>query len=74
MLGEKNISKFLRYAGHDLSSLEDKIQKLRSDAIEQEFRKKDLNNTIMLQCAQLSDLSQTITKYQSAIDSKQQQR
>ena len=71
MLGEKNISKFLRYAGY---YLEDKIQKLRSDAIEQEFRKKDLNNTIMLQCAQLSDLSQTITKYQSAIDSKQQQR
>ena len=71
MLGEKNISKFLRYAGYDL---EDKIQKLRSDAIELEFRKKDLNNTIMLQCAQLSDLSQTITKYQSAIDSKQQQR
>ena len=74
MLGEKNISKFLRYAGYYLSSLEDKIQKLRSDAIELEFRKKDLNNTIMLQCAQLSDLSQTITKYQSAIDSKQQQR
>ena len=70
MLGEKNISKFLRYAGY---YLEDKIQKLRSDAIEQEFRKKDLNNTIMLQCAQLSDLSQTITKYQNAIDSKQQQ-
>ena len=55
-------------------SLEDEIQKLRSDVIEVEFRKKDLNNTIMLQCAQLSDLSQTITKYQSAIDSKQQQR
>ena len=35
-----------------------------------EFQKKDLNNTIMLQRAQLSDLGQVITKYQNAIDNK----
>ena len=35
-----------------------------------EFQKKDLNNTIMLQREQLSDLGQVITKYQNAIDNK----
>jgi hypothetical protein len=35
--------------------------------------KKDLNNTITLWNAQLSDLGQTITQYQNAIESKKQQ-
>ena len=62
MLSKQHILKFLRYAGHDLPSLENKIRKLTNDVIELEFRKKDLNNTIMLQRAQLSDLGQAITK------------
>ena len=64
MLNGRLISKLLRYAGHDLPSLENKIRKLTSDVIELEIRKKDLNNTIMLQRAQLSNLGQTIIKYQ----------
>ncbi len=44
--------------------LENKIRKLTSDVIELELTKKDLNNTIMLQHAQLSDLGQAIIKYQ----------
>jgi hypothetical protein len=40
MLGEKRISKFLTYTGHDLPSLESKIRELRSDVIELEFQKK----------------------------------
>jgi hypothetical protein len=70
---ERHILKFLRYAGHDLPSLENKIRKLTSDVIELEFQKKDLNNTIKLQHAQLSDLGQVITKYQNVIDSKKQE-
>ena len=70
MLSKQHILKILRYAGHDLPSLENKIRKLTNDVIELEFRKKDLNNTIMLQLAQLSDLGQAITKYQNAIDSE----
>ena len=66
--------KVLKYAGHDLPLLENKIRKLTSDVIELELRKKDLNNTIMLQHAQLSDLGQVITKYQNAIEFKQQQQ
>jgi hypothetical protein len=67
ILNERDISKLIRYANHDLSSLENKIRKLTSDVIELEYQKKDLNNSIRLQRAQLSDLGQTIMKYQNAI-------
>jgi hypothetical protein len=70
MLSEKHISKFLRYADHDIPSLENRIRKLTNDVIELEFKKKDLNNTIILQRAQLSDLGQAIIRYQNAIDNK----
>ena len=70
ILSKQHILKFLRYAGHDLPSLENRIRKLTSDVIELEFQKKDLDNTIMLQRAQLSDLGQTIIRYEDAIDRK----
>ena len=54
----------------DIPTMESKIQKLTSDVIDLELRKKDLNNTIKLQSAQLSDLGQTIIRYQEAIDNK----
>ena len=66
ILSKQHISRFLRYAGHDLPSCVSKIRKLTSDVIELEIRKKDLDNIIMLQRAQLSDLGQAITKYQNA--------
>jgi hypothetical protein len=64
ILNERNIYRILRYTGHDLPALENKIRKLTSDVIELEFQKRDLKNTIMLQRAQLSDLGQAITEYQ----------
>jgi hypothetical protein len=48
LLGDGYISKFLRYADHDLPFLENKFQKLTGDVIELECKKKDLNNTIIL--------------------------
>jgi transposase len=73
MLGDGYITKFLRYADHDLPFLEDKIQKLTGDVIELEWKKKDLNNITTLWNAQLRDLGQTIEQYQNAIESKKQQ-
>ena len=70
MLSKQYILKFHRYAGHNLPSLENKIRKLISDVIELECQKKDLNNTIRLQDAQLSDLGQAIIGYQNTIDIK----
>jgi peptidoglycan hydrolase CwlO-like protein len=71
MLGEELISKFLRYANQDLPSLENKIQKLTGDVIDLEWKKKDLNNTITLLNAQLSDVGLTLAQYQNTIDNQQ---
>ena len=65
MLSEKYLSKFLRYAAHDLPSLESKIRKLRSEIIDLEFKKKDLKDTLTLQNAQLLDLGQAIMNFQN---------
>jgi hypothetical protein len=73
MLREKHISKILRYAGYDLPLLENKIRELRSDVIELEFRKKDLEDTINLQSAQLVDLGQLSRNFRVLSDSKKQQ-
>ncbi len=70
LINQKDIQTVLRYAAFDLPSLESKIRKLTRDVIDLGLRKKDLDNTIMLQRAQLSDLGQTITKYQTVIESK----
>ena len=73
MLSDGYITKFLRYADHDLPFLEDKIQKLTGDVIELEWKKRDLNNTITLWNAQLRDLGLTMEQYQKAIEIKKQQ-
>jgi transposase len=73
MLGDGYISKFLRYAHYDLPSLESKIQNLTGDVIELEWKKRDLNNTIILWNAQLRDLGQALEQYQKAIEIKKQQ-
>jgi len=68
MLKGRLISRLLNCASHDLPLLENKIRKLTNDVIELEFRKKDLNDTITLQSAQLSDLGQAIINHQNAIN------
>ena len=70
LINQKDILTVLRYAVFDLPPLESKMRKLTSEIIDLEFKKKDLNNTIMLQRAQLSDLGQTIIKYQNIIKRK----
>ena len=70
LINQKDIQAVIRYAAFDLPPLESKMRKLTSEIIDLEFKKKDLNNTIMLQRAQLSDLGQTIIKYQNIIKRK----
>jgi hypothetical protein len=70
MLDKKYTSQLLRYACHDLPTLENKIRQLRSDIIDLEYKKKDAKDTLRLWSAQLLDLGQAITKYQNAIDSE----
>jgi hypothetical protein len=56
LLGEERISKILRCADLDLPSLENKVQNVTGDVIELEWKKKDLNNTIILWNAQIADI------------------
>ena len=63
MLSEKYISQLLRYACHDLPTLENRIRQLRSDVIELDFRKKDSKDTIKLQSAQLFDLVKRLRSF-----------
>jgi hypothetical protein len=68
MLGEKHISKLLEFAV-DLSLLESKTRRLRSERDrKEEIKKKDLKDTLKLQNAQLLDLGKTITNFQNAIE------
>jgi len=67
MLGEKHISKLLEFAV-DLSLMESKTRRLRSEIIDLEIKKKDLKDTLKLQNAQLLDLGKTITNFQNAIE------
>jgi transposase len=73
MLGDGYISKFIKYADHDLPELTNQVQLLANNVLDLEFKKRDLKNTITLWNAQLRDLGQTITQYQNAIESKKQQ-
>jgi hypothetical protein len=73
LINQKDIQTILRYTAHDLPSLENKFRNFSNDVIDLEIKKKELKNTLMLQNAQLFDLGQVITQYQSAIDSKKEQ-
>ena len=60
MLGEKHISKLLRYAHQDLPSLENKIRNLTSEILDLGFKKKDLNeikNAIVIVVLLIMNLS-----------------
>lgn len=66
LINEKDIQNALRYAAHDLPSLEDRIYKLTNYVMDLESKKSVLKDTITLWNAQLSDLGR-------AIDFKNQQ-
>lgn len=66
LINEKDIQNALRYAADDLPSLEDRIYKLTNYVMDLESKKRELEDTITLWKAQLSDLGR-------AIDIKNQQ-
>jgi predicted nuclease with TOPRIM domain len=73
LVNQKDIQNALRYAAHDLPSLENKFRNLSNDVIDLEIKKKELENTITLQNTRLIDLGQVITQYQNAIYIKKEQ-
>jgi hypothetical protein len=72
MLNEKYISKLLRYAGHDLPSLENKIQSLSSKAIDLEWKKKRLGDEAAKLSSNLIQLEKLCKWYHMEIEEKKQ--
>jgi hypothetical protein len=60
MLGEKQISDILEYAGYELSQLTDRIHCLTNSIIHLESQKRNLMDKIILWNAQLSDIGKVI--------------
>jgi hypothetical protein len=60
LINEKDIQNALRYAAHDLPSLEDRIYKLTNYVMDLESKKRVLKDTITIWNAQLSDLGREI--------------
>jgi hypothetical protein len=72
MLSEKYISKFLRYADHDLPELTNKIQQLTSDVIDLEFKKKQSKDIISVANTNIAQLRDTLNWYQRNIELRRQ--
>jgi membrane-associated HD superfamily phosphohydrolase len=72
MLSEEHISKFLRYANHDLPQLTNKIQQLTSDVIDLEFKKKQSKDIMSVANTNIAQLRDTSNWYQRNIELKRQ--
>jgi hypothetical protein len=72
MLSEKHISKFLRYASHDLPELTNRIQQLTSDVIDLEFKKKQSKDILSVANTNIAQLRDTSNWYQRNIELRRQ--
>jgi transposase len=70
MLDDGYISKFIRYADHDLPFLEDKIQKLTGDVIDLEWKKKQSQDIIEILNSSISQLRRSLNYYDMTIGLK----
>jgi hypothetical protein len=66
LCGER-ISKFLRYADHDLPSLENKIQNLTGNVIDLEWKKKQSQDIIEILNSSILELRRTLNSYDMTI-------
>ena len=72
LLSGKHILKIIRYASHDLPTLEDKIRRLTSDLIDMEWKKKRLGDEIAIQRSCASELQKLRNRYEMEIDMKKE--
>jgi hypothetical protein len=72
MLGEDHISKFIRYAGHDLPSLENKFQSLSGDVIDFQWKKNQYQDELAILGSAISQQRHALNVIQTAIELKKQ--
>lgn len=72
MLNKKYIFKLLKYAGHDLPSLENRVQSLSSTAIDLEWKKKRVGTEAAKLNSNLFQLEKLCKRYHMEIEEKKQ--
>jgi hypothetical protein len=72
MLNKRYIFKLLRYAGHDLPSLENRVQRSTSKVIDLEWRKKRLGDEVVKISSYLSQLKKLQKRHKNEIRLKRQ--
>lgn len=72
MLNKKYILKLLKYAGHDLPSLENRIQSLSSRVIDLEWKKKRLGDEVVKLSSSLFQQEKLQKRYNMEIEEKKQ--
>jgi hypothetical protein len=69
---QKDIGRLLRYAVYDLPSLENRIQRLTSDAIDMEWRKKQSKDEIAIMSSSISQLKNSLNRNKIEIEEKKE--
>jgi hypothetical protein len=72
MLNENHMLQFLRHAGHDLPSLEDKFHALSSDVIDLQWKRKQYGNEVAMLGSTIYQLRNSVNGLQMVIELKKQ--
>ena len=71
-INQKDIRSLLRYAVYDLPYLQDRIQRLTSDVIDMQWRKKQSKDEIAILHSSISQLKKSLNRYKIEIEDKKQ--
>jgi hypothetical protein len=72
LINQKDIQTTLKYTAFDLPFLESKIQRLTSDAIELEWKKKQSRDEVAILNSSISQLKKSLNWYKMEIEQKKQ--
>ena len=72
LINQKDIQTMLRSTAFDIPSLESKIQRLTSDVIDLEWRKKQSKDEISILNSSISQLKKSLNRYKIEIEDKKQ--
>ena len=71
-VNQKDIGSLLKYAVYDLPYLQDRIQRLTSNVIDMEWRKKQSKDEIAILNSSVSQLKKSLNRYKIEIEDKKQ--
>jgi CII-binding regulator of phage lambda lysogenization HflD len=72
LINQKDIQTTLKYTAFDLPSLESKIQRLTSDVIELEWKKKQSRDEVAILSSSIPQLKKSLNWYKMEIEQKKQ--